>query len=123
GAGVQAAQTVVNRGVEAIIAGNVGPNALQVLSAAGIRVITGASGTVKEVIERYRRGEFQSNAGSSVPAHFGMGFGMRMGLRRGMGGGRWRSLGMGAEAPSASCGITFESAPTAEHSAEGRKKN
>lgn len=38
GAGIQAAQFVVSKGVEAVLAGNVGPNAAEVLDAAGIQV-------------------------------------------------------------------------------------
>ena len=56
GAGIQAAQTVASKGVAVLITGNVGPNAFQALSAAGIKVVTGAFGTVIEVIEKYRRG-------------------------------------------------------------------
>ena len=73
GAGVQAAQTIVNKGIEAIITGNVGPNAFQTLSAAGIRIYTGASGTVREVIEKYKKGEFEETENPNVGSHSGMG--------------------------------------------------
>ena len=72
GAGVQAAQTIVNKGIEAIITGNVGPNAFQTLSAAGIRIYTGASGTVREVIEKYKKGEFKETENPNVGSHSGM---------------------------------------------------
>ncbi len=73
GAGVQAAQTIANKGIEAIITGNVGPNAFQTLSAAGIRIYTGASGTVREVIEKYKKGEFEETENPNVGSHSGMG--------------------------------------------------
>ncbi|MFU2157942.1 MULTISPECIES: NifB/NifX family molybdenum-iron cluster-binding protein [Caldisericum] len=57
GAGVNAAQLLVDEGVQVLISGNVGPNAEQALKSGGIRIITGVSGTVKEVIEKLKRGE------------------------------------------------------------------
>lgn len=56
GAGIQAAQTIVNRGVRVVITGNVGLHAFQALSAAGIKIFVGASGTVEEAVEKYKRG-------------------------------------------------------------------
>lgn len=59
GAGIQAAQTIANEGVNVVIAGNFGPNAFQVLSMSGIKIVTTASGTVKEVVEKYLKGELK----------------------------------------------------------------
>jgi predicted Fe-Mo cluster-binding NifX family protein len=93
GAGISAAQMVAGKGVAAIITGNCGPNAHQVLSAAGIEMITGASGKVKDVLESYRAGKLKASTQPNVPDHFGMGGGGGMG--RGMGGGMGRGRGMG----------------------------
>jgi predicted Fe-Mo cluster-binding NifX family protein len=71
GAGIQAAQTLAKKGVDVLITGNVGPNAFQALTSAGIKVIVGASGTVQEVIEKYRRGELKETNSPTVEGHFG----------------------------------------------------
>ncbi len=84
GAGIQAAQSMVNKGIEVLLTGGIGPNAFPILSGAGIKVITGASGTVASAIEQYKSGALQETAGSTVPAHAGMGGGM--GAGRGGGG-------------------------------------
>jgi len=72
GAGVQAAQLVVNKGADAVITGNVGPNAFQALQAAGIKIVTGFSGSIKEAVERFQKGEFKYIGSPSVQPHFGM---------------------------------------------------
>ncbi len=82
GAGIQASQLVTNKGVEAMITGNIGPNAFQTLSAAKIKIFTGASGSVREAIESYKQGKLPQATSSNVPGHFGMGGGRGMGRRR-----------------------------------------
>lgn len=72
GAGIQSGQFVVSKGVKAVLTGNIGPNAHQVLSAAGISVFTGVSGTVKEVVEGYKEGKYKSADAPSVDSKFGM---------------------------------------------------
>jgi len=73
GAGIQAAQLMVDNSVKTVLTGNLGPNAFRTLSAAGIQGITGVSGTVKEIIEKYKKGEFSKPAdGPSVDSHAGM---------------------------------------------------
>jgi len=59
GAGIQSAQLVASKGVKVILTGNVGPNAFQTLKAAVIKVITGISGSIKDVIEEYKRETFK----------------------------------------------------------------
>ena len=72
GAGIQAAQTIANKGVGAVVTGNIGPNAFQTLSAAGMKIFTGASGTIKELIEKYKKGELKETEAPSVGSHSGM---------------------------------------------------
>jgi len=83
GAGIQAAQTIANKGVKLLITGNVGPNAFGALSAAGIEIVTGAFGTVKEAVEAFKKGELKKTGSPTVVGHFGMG-------GRGGGRGAWR---------------------------------
>ena len=72
GAGIQAAQNVAKTGVEVVVTGNMGPNAFQTLSAAGIRVFIGANGTVKEAVEKYKKGELKEAEAPNVGSHSGM---------------------------------------------------
>jgi predicted Fe-Mo cluster-binding NifX family protein len=83
GAGIQAAQTIASRGVQVLVTGNVGPNAFQALSAAGIKIVTGAFGNVREVVEKYKRGELSETSSPTVRGHFGMGMGRGRGWRQG----------------------------------------
>jgi len=82
GAGIQAAQIIAGKGVKVLITGNVGPNAFQALSAAGIQIITGAYGTVREAVEKYKKGELKGISAPTVGGHFGMGAGRGRGWRR-----------------------------------------
>jgi len=102
GAGIQSGKLMAEKGVQAILTGNVGPNAFQTLSAAGLQIITGVTGTIKEAIQRFKSGQFQPVSGATVPDHFGVGGGggfpgggMGAGMGRGMGGGRGMGMGMG----------------------------
>jgi len=95
GAGIQAAQFLASQGVAAVITGNCGPNAVQTLSAAGIELFAGQTGTVKEVVERLKKGHLSPTSEATVDSHFGMGSGGGGGMGRGMGGGRGQGRGMG----------------------------
>ena len=72
GAGIQSGQLIANRRVKAVVTGNVGPNAFQTLKAAGIEILTGISGSVKEAIEKYRKGDLTIAQGPSTASHSGM---------------------------------------------------
>ena len=96
GAGIQAAQFVASKGAKAVITGNVGPNAVQTLSAAGVETFVGQSGTVREAMERYTKGEINSTSTPNVADHYGMGSGAGMGRGMGMSGGRGMGRGMGS---------------------------
>jgi len=108
GAGISAAQTIVNKGAQAVLTGHCGPNAHQVLSAAGIQIITGVSGKVKDAIDAFRSGKFKASQQPNVHDHYGMsatqgaGGGMGRGMGKGCGGGRGRAAQSGPAVPQSS---------------------
>ncbi len=65
GAGIQSAQFVVSKGAKVIITGNVGPNAVSTLSAAGDEAVHGPNGHSKKghrglqkrEVNRFERGQ------------------------------------------------------------------
>ncbi|NOR12373.1 MAG: dinitrogenase iron-molybdenum cofactor biosynthesis protein [Candidatus Aminicenantes bacterium] len=97
GVGIQSAQLVAEKGAKAVLTGSCGPNAFQTLQAAGVEVIIGISGTVKEAVAHYKSGQVQATAQANVPSHSGMGgsgaMGSGFGMGRGMGGGMGRGMG------------------------------
>jgi predicted Fe-Mo cluster-binding NifX family protein len=95
GAGIQAAQFLASQGVEAVITGNCGPNAVQTLSAAGIKLFGGQAGTIKEVVERFKKGNLSPTSEATVESHFGTTTGTGLGRGGGMGNGRGMGRGMG----------------------------
>jgi uncharacterized protein with ATP-grasp and redox domains/predicted Fe-Mo cluster-binding NifX family protein len=119
GAGIQSGKMIAASGAQIVLTGNCGPNAVSTLSAAGIQVVTGCSGTVREVIEQYKAGQLQPVSEPNVAAHFGapdaapvsqsapsvggspppmsqgQGLGRGMGGGQGMGQGRGRGGGQG----------------------------
>ena len=70
GAGIQAAKTLIENGADVLITGNCGPKAFQVLKSAGISIITGADGTVDEVVQMYKNKEFTSAHKPNVEGHW-----------------------------------------------------
>ena len=71
GAGIGAAQKVASLNVEAVITGHVGPNAYSALSRTGIKIYTGAVGTVKEAIAQYKEGKLRETINPTVGGHYG----------------------------------------------------
>jgi predicted Fe-Mo cluster-binding NifX family protein len=93
GAGIQAAQFIVERGAQAVVTGNMGPNAFSVLQSAGVPVYLFDGGTVRQAVEACRQGRLSIAGQASAPAHAGMGRGRGVGMGRGVG------TGVGDRAP------------------------
>ncbi len=71
GVGVQSGQLISEKEVKVVLTGNVGPNAFKTLEAAKVEIITGITGTVKEVIEKYKTGELKPVEKPNVDSNFG----------------------------------------------------
>ena len=112
GAGIQAAQMLAEKGVQTILTGNCGPNAHKTLAAAGVGIVTGCEGTIRDVVAQHTAGTLTPAEGPNVAGHFGTGAGGQQafmgrggGRGMGMGGGRrlsGRYAGAPAAAPSGS---------------------
>ncbi len=72
GAGITAAQVVVDKGIEAVLTGNCGPKAYQVLSSFGVKVVTGVDGKVEDALRAYQSGQLQESKSANVAAHSGI---------------------------------------------------
>jgi predicted Fe-Mo cluster-binding NifX family protein len=73
GAGIQAAQFVVQHEVASVVTGNVGPNAYGVLQAANVPIYLAGPGTVRQAIDRFKAGGLQPLQQPTAEAHSGMG--------------------------------------------------
>jgi len=71
GAGIQAAQFVVDQGAKAVVTGNVGPNAFGVLQAAQVPAYLAQSGSVRRAVEAQRSGALERLGQASAEAHAG----------------------------------------------------
>lgn len=71
GAGVEASNRAVSLGAEALVTGNVGPNAARVLGAAHISVYSAGNGvTVREAANALEAGRMQRIDGPTVQGHW-----------------------------------------------------
>jgi predicted Fe-Mo cluster-binding NifX family protein len=70
GAGIQTGSNIVNLGVEAVITGNVGPNAFKTLNAAGVKVFLAEKQTVAEAIEAFKAGKLREVEQANVEGHW-----------------------------------------------------
>lgn len=70
GAGIQTAQNIANLGVEAVITGNVGPNAIRTLNAANIKVYLSKATTAQEALSLFNDGQLQEVAQANVEGHW-----------------------------------------------------
>jgi predicted Fe-Mo cluster-binding NifX family protein len=70
GAGIQAAAMVARHRPAAVLTGNCGPKAFQTLQAAGIQVIVGVEGQVRDAVQKYQAGILKPARESNVASHW-----------------------------------------------------
>ena len=70
GAGIQAGKTIADNKVDVLITGHCGPKAFKVLQKAGVKVMTGAGGTVTDAIAQFNIGELEISTESDVEGHW-----------------------------------------------------
>ena len=72
GAGIQAAQWVVNQGIEAVISGNLGPKAYDVLSAGGVAAYKHKGESVQATIDAFNNKDLECLLAPTAAAHNGL---------------------------------------------------
>ncbi len=70
GAGIQAAETLLRAGADALVTGHCGPKAFRVLSAAGVAVYNTTAATVHEALTAYKAGELQPADEANAEGHW-----------------------------------------------------
>ena len=73
GAGIQAAQKALENKIDAVISGNIGPNAFKVFNTSAIKIYTGVSGSIRNAIAQLKNNELNQAAAPNVQSHYGMG--------------------------------------------------
>ncbi|MBE0536634.1 MAG: NifB/NifX family molybdenum-iron cluster-binding protein [Phycisphaerae bacterium] len=70
GAGIQTAQNVARLGAQAVITGNIGPNAVKTLDAANVAVFLSKASTVQEAVDAFKAGELSETRQANVEGHW-----------------------------------------------------
>jgi len=72
GVGIQSGQFIAEKEAKVVLTGKVGPNASQTLQAAGLDVVLDVSGSVKEAVEKFKKGELQPTKGPNAERKSGL---------------------------------------------------
>ena len=70
GAGIQAGKTVVDQKVDVLLTGNCGPKAFKVLQSAGVKIMTGVSGQIKDALMQFKNNELKEAEDANVDGHW-----------------------------------------------------
>lgn len=70
GAGIQTAKNIADWGAEAVVTGNVGPNAFKTLQAANIKIFLTDKSTVQDAIDAFKAGDLKEVDRANVEGHW-----------------------------------------------------
>ena len=70
GAGIQAAQSIIDNGATALVTGHCGPKAFRALKAAGVDVYLTSEGTVAEAVDRFEARGLALAPAADVDGHW-----------------------------------------------------
>ena len=70
GAGIQTGQNIANLGVDAVITGNVGPNAFRILRAAEVKIFLAEKQTVQEAMDSFKADKLKEVDQANVEGHW-----------------------------------------------------
>lgn len=70
GAGIQSATHVVNMKADVCITTHCGPKAFKVFNVAGVKVVTGIKGKIKDAIADFEKGKMQYSDSADVEGHW-----------------------------------------------------
>ncbi len=95
GAGIAAAQQVIDKNAKAVISGNLGPNAFNILNQANVKFFPAFGLKIRDAVKKLSSGELTEKNNASVGPNFGTGAGRGTGRGMGRGGGfgrgrRWQ---------------------------------
>jgi len=70
GAGIQTGQNIANLDVDAVITGNVGPNAFRTLRAAKVKIFLAEKQTVQEAMDSFKANKLKEVDQANVEGHW-----------------------------------------------------
>ena len=70
GAGIQTGRNVVDIGADAVITGNLGPNAFKTLNAANVKIFLAEKQAVANVIDSFKAGKLKEVNQANVEGHW-----------------------------------------------------
>jgi predicted Fe-Mo cluster-binding NifX family protein len=70
GIGITTANRLVRHNIRTVLTGSCGPKAFEELQAAGVEVFLNAQGTVRQAVDRHRKGELHRASKSNVSVSY-----------------------------------------------------